>query len=68
MVDEAARAVTFLYKFNKGVANDSYGLHCAQAAGLPSSVVLRAEERKHDLECAGGGLKVSLSLYFSLSL
>lgn len=62
MVDEAARVVTFLYKFTPGVANDSYGLHCAQAAGLPSSVVARAEQRKHDLESAGGGLKVSLSL------
>jgi len=57
MVDEVARMVTFLYKFTRGVANDSYGLHCAQAAGLPSKVVERAEQRKHDLESAGGGLK-----------
>jgi len=58
MVDEVARMVTFLYKFTRGVSNDSYGLHCAQAAGLPSSIVERAAERKHDLESAGGGLKV----------
>ena len=58
MVNEEARQVTFLYKFKRGVAADSYGLHCAQAAGLPSKVVERAEQRKHDLEAAGGGLKV----------
>jgi len=57
MVDEAAREVTFLYKFLRGVATDSYGLHCAQAAGLPAAVVDRAAQRKHDLESAGGGLK-----------
>lgn len=58
IVNEGARLVTFLYKFKRGVAADSYGLHCAQAAGLPSKVVERAEQRKHDLEAAGGGLKV----------
>ena len=58
MVDEAAREVTFLYKFTRGVATDSYGLHCAQAAGLPGAVVERAAERKQDLESSGGGLKV----------
>jgi hypothetical protein len=60
MVDEAARQVTFLYKFTRGVATDSYGLHCAQAAGLPAAVVERAAQRKQDLESSGGGLKVVL--------
>jgi len=64
MVNEAARLVTFLYKFKRGVAADSYGLHCAQAAGLPTKVVERAEQRKHDLEAAGGGLKVDSRCVF----
>ena len=57
LVDEAARHVIFLYKFKRGVATDSYGLHCAQAAGLPHAVVERAAQRRKDLESAGGGLK-----------
>jgi hypothetical protein len=65
MVNEAAREVTFLYKFLRGVASDSYGLHCAQAAGLPAAVVERAAQRKRDLESAGGGLKVSMSVWFA---
>jgi hypothetical protein len=65
MVNEAAREVTFLYKFLRGVASDSYGLHCAQAAGLPAAVVERAAQRKRDLESAGGGLKVSMSVRFA---
>ena len=69
IVDEAARHVTFLYKFTRGVATDSYGLHCAQAAGLPPAVVSRAAERKRDLETAGGGLREMsrLALFKSLT-
>ena len=69
IVDEAARHVTFLYKFTRGVATDSYGLHCAQAAGLPPAVVERAAERKRDLETAGGGLREMsrLALFKSLT-
>lgn len=34
--------MTFLYKFKQGVASDSYGLHCAKAAGLPKALIDRS--------------------------
>lgn len=43
LVDEAARRVTFLYKLEEGVAEGSFGMHCASMCGIPSGVVERAE-------------------------
>ncbi|KAJ1473698.1 muts domain V-domain-containing protein [Baffinella frigidus] len=55
LVDEPKRLVTFLYKFVRGVSSESYGLHCAQAAGLPSRVVARAAQHKESMKLTGGG-------------
>ena len=42
-VDEAERRVTFLYKLEEGVAEGSFGMHCASMCGIPAKVVERAE-------------------------
>ena len=41
MVDEEAKSVTFLHKLTRGSTSESYGLHCAQAAGLPMPLLAR---------------------------
>ena len=43
LVDEAERRVTFLYKLEDGVAEGSFGMHCASMCGIPSAVVEAAE-------------------------
>ncbi|EKX54504.1 Msh6 mismatch repair muts-like protein, meiosis and mitosis [Guillardia theta CCMP2712] len=67
LVDEGSQTVTFLYKFKRGVASDSYGLHCAKAAGLPQAVIARAQACKSSLETRGSlrGLR-QLSLFKSV--
>jgi DNA mismatch repair protein MSH6 len=42
-VDEKNRQVTFLYKLEAGVAEGSFGMHCAAMCGIPSKVIDRAE-------------------------
>ena len=42
-VDEGERRVTFLYKLEDGVAEGSFGMHCAAMCGIPEKVVSRAE-------------------------
>ncbi|RAL15956.1 mismatch repair ATPase MSH6 [Aspergillus homomorphus CBS 101889] len=42
-VDEAERRVTFLYKLEPGVAEGSFGMHCASMCGIPAKVIERAE-------------------------
>ncbi|KAI4247114.1 MAG: hypothetical protein LQ352_006222, partial [Teloschistes flavicans] len=42
-VDDENRRVTFLYKLEDGVAEGSYGMHCASMCGIPRKVVERAE-------------------------
>jgi len=42
-VDEKERRVTFLYKLEDGVAEGSFGMHCASMCGIPKKVVDRAE-------------------------
>jgi DNA mismatch repair protein MSH6 len=69
-VDAAQRRVTFLYKLEDGVAEGSFGMHCASMCGIPSKVVERAEvaarEWEHtsrlreSLESARGGGWVEL--------
>lgn len=41
-VKESADGVTFLRKLVPGAASSSYGIYCAQLAGLPESIVTRA--------------------------
>eukprot|EP00698_Gefionella_okellyi_P003683 TRINITY_DN13445_c0_g1_i1.p1 TRINITY_DN13445_c0_g1~~TRINITY_DN13445_c0_g1_i1.p1 ORF type:complete len:1151 (+),score=299.87 TRINITY_DN13445_c0_g1_i1:80-3532(+) len=43
LVDDEKREVTFLYKLKTGDCPKSYGMHVASMAGVPESVVARAE-------------------------
>ena len=52
-VDERQRRVTFLYKLEAGVAEGSFGMHCASMCGIPEKVVLRAEEAARMWEYTG---------------
>jgi len=49
-VSETGGEVTFLYKIVPGGVDKSYGIHVAQLAGLPKSVVHRAREVLEELE------------------
>ena len=50
LVDEAERRVTFLYKLEDGVAEGSFGMHCASMCGIPGRVVEAAEEAAEEWE------------------
>lgn len=52
-VDEEARRVTFLYKLEEGVAEGSFGMHCAAMCGIPTKVVERAEIAAREWEWTG---------------
>lgn len=43
-VDESGSEVRFTHSIKKGFANKSYGVHVAKIAGLPQTIVNRAEE------------------------
>lgn len=53
-VSESGGKVVFLYKIVSGGADKSYGIHVAQIAGMPPTVVLRAEEILQLLEDSSG--------------
>ncbi|CAG8228648.1 unnamed protein product [Penicillium olsonii] len=42
-VDDTERRVAFLYKLEQGVAEGSFGMHCASMCGIPSKVIECAE-------------------------
>lgn len=49
-VDEAIRQITFLYKLEDGVAEGSFGMHCAAMCGISNKVIERAEQAARDWE------------------
>jgi DNA mismatch repair protein MutS len=49
-VHDDGRTITFLYRVVPGAASRSYGIHVAQLAGVPLSVVHRAEQVLRQLE------------------
>lgn len=49
-VREHNNEIIFMHKIVAGVANRSYGIHVAKMAGMPESVVARAESVLADLE------------------
>jgi DNA mismatch repair protein MutS len=49
-VEESGDNVTFLRKLISGAASTSYGIYCAQLAGLPQSIIGRAYELLDDTE------------------
>ncbi|KAK5163093.1 DNA mismatch repair protein msh6 [Saxophila tyrrhenica] len=52
-VEHDIRDVTFLYKLEAGVAEGSYGMHCAAMCGIPDKVIARAEEAAQSWEHTG---------------
>lgn len=52
-VDDEERRVTFLYKLEEGVAEGSFGMHCASMCGIPRAVVERAEDAAKEWEYTG---------------
>src|ERR1700753_2110093 len=52
-VDDEDRRVTFLYKLESGVAEGSFGMHCASMCGIPKKVVERAEDAAKEWEHTG---------------
>lgn len=53
-VSESEGKVIFLYKITPGGADKSYGIHVAQIAGMPTTVVHRAENIMEQLEESSG--------------
>jgi len=53
-VTEADSKVVFLHKIVPGGADRSYGIHVAQLAGLPGTVIQRANEIMEELEKTSG--------------
>lgn len=42
--------IIFLHRVQEGPANQSYGLQVAKLAGLPKDVILKAQQKLHELE------------------
>ena len=53
-VSEADNRVVFLHKIVPGGTDRSYGIHVAQLAGLPRTVIQRANEILQQLEASAG--------------
>ena len=49
-VDEEEKRITFLYKLEDGVAEGSFGMHCAAMCGINSRVIERAEVAAREWE------------------
>jgi DNA mismatch repair protein MSH6 len=52
-VEHDVREVTFLYQLEPGVAEGSYGMHCAAMCGIPEKIIKRAEEAARSWEHTG---------------
>ncbi|KAK3675270.1 DNA mismatch repair protein msh6 [Recurvomyces mirabilis] len=52
-VEHDVRDVTFLYKLEEGVAEGSYGMHCAAMCGIPEKVIRAAEQAAMSWEHTG---------------
>ena len=50
LVDDEEKRVTFLYKLEEGVAEGSFGMHCAAMCGIGRGVIERAEEAAGEWE------------------
>jgi DNA mismatch repair protein MutS len=57
-VTEEGDHVVFLHRVVPGAADRSYGIYVAKLAGVPRSVVHRAEELLHDLEAQSSNFQV----------
>ena len=71
-VDDDRKQITFLYKLEDGVAEGSFGMHCAAMCGIPAKVIERAKvaakewehtsRLKESLETARRGCWVPLGI------
>ena len=76
-VDDVRKQITFLYKLEDGVAEGSFGMHCAAMCGIPDVVIARAEvaakewehtsRLKESLETAKQGCFVPLGMQSDVS-
>ncbi|GKU79367.1 DNA mismatch repair protein MutS [Paenibacillus sp. L3-i20] len=60
-VEESGDDVTFLRKLVAGAASTSYGIYCAQLAGLPQSIIGRAYELLDETELSSGEVGINNS-------
>jgi DNA mismatch repair protein MutS len=60
-VSEQGDQIVFLHKVVPGGADQSYGVHVAQLAGMPRPVVERARELLRDLEQQGSDFKLAIA-------
>ena len=51
--------LAFLYRIMPGPADQSYGIHVAEIAGIPAAVTVRARKVLKDLEAKKGSTKIS---------
>ncbi|KAF2264382.1 DNA mismatch repair protein Msh6 [Lojkania enalia] len=49
-VDDESKSITFLYKLEDGVAEGSFGMHCAAMCGIPNKVIENAEVAAREWE------------------
>ncbi|MBD0380446.1 DNA mismatch repair protein MutS [Paenibacillus sedimenti] len=54
-VKESGRQVTFLRKLIRGAASTSYGIYCAEIAGLPETIIQRSYELLNGFEERAAG-------------
>ena len=60
-IKDTGKGLSFLYKLEEGPANKSYGIHVAELAGLPKSVVRRAKKVLEQLENFSGSSNGQMS-------
>lgn len=65
-VKEWKDQVVFLHQIRAGIGGRSYGIHVAQLAGLPKSVVRRAQSLQKDMERHENPLKALKNLQLDL--
>jgi len=58
-VKESNAGVTFLRKLIRGAASTSYGIYCAELAGLPQSIISRSYDLLHTFETRAGLLEAA---------
>jgi DNA mismatch repair protein MutS len=69
LVSESGGKITFLYQIRPGASDHSYGIHVAELAGLPPSLLRRARRILKDLENShAGGYQGKREQYLQLSL
>jgi len=56
-VDEEERHITFLYKLEEGIAEGSFGMHCAAMCGIKKSIIDNAEKAAEEWEHSGRMLR-----------